>query len=496
MTRMVALDLGAESGRAVLGFFDGERLQVEEIHRFPNIPVRVRGTLFWDVLRLFDGVKEALGRAARTAGGAIAAIGVDAWGVDFALLDRRGHLVGNPVHYRDRRTEGMMEAVFQRVPPEEIYARTGIQFMPINTLYQLFAMVVREDPLLEIARTFLTIPDLFHYWLSGVPACEFTNATTTQCYDPGRGKWAWDLLERLGIPTHLFPQIQSPGTILGPLQPEVAEEVGLPHALVIAPASHDTGSAVAAVPFEDPGAAYISSGTWSLVGVEVRTPILEDRARRENFTNEGGVGGTFRFLKNVMGLWLLQECRRTWAARGQAWDYEALVRLAETAPPLQAFIDPDDPRFLPPGDMPVRIQAFCQETGQPVPQGPAEIVRCILESLALKYRWVIERLEVLLGRRIPAIHVVGGGSRNALLCQWTADACGRPVLVGPAEATAIGNLMVQAMALGAVGSLEEARAVIRRSFVPTCYAPASSDRWEAAYHRFVRMLSAPSAVSS
>ncbi len=501
MIRMVAVDIGAESGRVVLGAFDGQCLSVQEAHRFPNVPVQVRNTLYWDILRLFQEVKEGLARAARLGGGAIASVGVDTWGVDFVLLDRKGQLLGNPVHYRDRRTEGMMEAVFRRVPPEEIYARTGIQFMPINTLYQLFSMVAREDPQLEIAQTFLTIPDLIHYWLSGTAVCEFTNATTTQCYDPIRKDWARDLLERLGIPTHFFPEIRPPGTLLGQILPEVAEETGLAQAQIVAPASHDTGSAVAAVPFQHPDAAYISSGTWSLVGVETREPVINEEARAYNFTNEGGVAGTFRLLKNVMGLWLLQECRRTWARQAgvsltsqSAWEYDALVRRAEAAPPLRSLIDPDDPRFLPPGDMPARIQAFCRETGQPVPEDPGEIVRCILESLALKYRWVIERLERLRGRSIPAIHIVGGGSRNALLCQWTADATGCPVVAGPAEATAIGNLMVQAMALGHVGGLEEAREVIRRSFSPAVYTPhpGSMSLWADAYDRFVsRILSAP-----
>lgn len=510
MIRMVAVDVGAESGRVILGSLEDGLLSIREAHRFPNVPVQVQGTLHWDILRLFHGIKEGIARAVRIAGGPIVSIGVDTWGVDFALLDRQGRLIGNPVHYRDRRTEGMMEEVFRRVPPEEIYARTGIQFMPINTLYQLFSMVFRGDPQMEIARTFLTIPDLFHYWLSGVAVCEFTNATTTQCYDPLRHDWAWDLLERLGIPTHLFPEIRPPGTVLNPLLPEVAEEIGLSGAQVVAPASHDTGSAVAAVPFQHPDAAYISSGTWSLVGVEVQTPVIHEQARRYNFTNEGGVEGTFRLLKNVMGLWLLQECRRTWARKAglplegeepepsktraiggaqTAWDYEALVRQAEMAPPLRSLIDPDDPRFLPPGDMPARVQAFCRETGQPVPEEPGAIVRCILESLALKYRWVIERLEELLGRSIPAIHIVGGGSRNAVLCQWTADATGRPVLAGPVEATAIGNLMMQARALGYVGSLTEAREVIRRSFAPVIYQPRSSSMWDEAYGRFVSLIS-------
>lgn len=508
MIRMIAVDIGAESGRVMLGSLEDGFLSVREVHRFPNIPVQVRGTLYWDILRLFNGIKEGIVRAARVAGGSIASIGVDTWGVDFALLDRQGKLIGNPVHYRDRRTAGMMEEVFRRVPPEEIYTRTGIQFMPINTLYQLFSMVRRGDPQLEIAQTFLTIPDLLHYWLSGVAVCEFTNATTTQCYDPLHRDWAWDLLRRLEIPTHLFPEVRPAGTVLGPLLPEVADEMGLSGVQVIAPASHDTGSAVAAVPFQHPDAVYISSGTWSLVGVEVQAPVIHEQARRYNFTNEGGVDGTFRLLKNVMGLWLLQECRRTWARKAglpleedpgssrihairgtqQAWDYEALVRQAEMASPLRSLIDPDDPRFLPPGDMPARIQAFCRETGQPVPEEPGAIVRCILESLALKYRWVIERLEELLGRSIPAIHIVGGGARNAVLCQWTADATGRPVLAGPVEATAIGNLMVQAMALGYVSNLREAREVIHRSFAPVIYEPHSSAMWDEAYERFVASI--------
>jgi len=488
---MLALDLGAESGRAVLGRFDGERLTIEEIHRFPNVPVQVRDTLYWDVLRLFADVKEALRRAAQVVEGDLASVGVDAWGVDFALLDAQGRLLGNPVHYRDRRTEGVMAEVFRCIPPEEIYRRTGIQFMPINTLYQLYALARRQDPQLQIASTFLTIPDLFHSWLSGVHACEFTNATTTQCYDPEEGDWARDLLGRLGIPSQIFPKVVPPGTVLGLLEPELKEALGLPRTQVIAPASHDTGSAVAAVPFHSPQGAYISSGTWSLVGVEVRTRIITSEAMKYNFTHEGGVNGTYRFLKNVMGLWLLQETRRTWAAQGQRWDYESLLRLAESAPPLQSLIDPDDPRFLAPGDIPARIRSFCAETGQPVPGSQAEVVRCILESLVLKYRWVIERLESLLGWHILVIHVVGGGSRNQLMCQWTADATGRLVLAGPVEATAIGNILLQCITLGGISGLDDARAIVRSSFSPIVYEPQPVDDWEEAYLRFLDLINNP-----
>ena len=485
---MLALDLGAESGRAVLGHFDGERMAIEEIHRFPNVPVQVRDTLYWDVLRLFADVKEALRRAAQLVNGALVSVGVDAWGVDFALLDAQGRLLGNPVHYRDRRTEGVMAEVFRCIPPEEIYRRTGIQFMQINTLYQLYALARRQDPQLRIARTFLTIPDLFHFWLSGVRACEFTNATTTQCYDPEEEDWARDLLERLAIPSHIFPRVVQPGTTLGPLERELKQALRLPQTHVIAPASHDTASAVAAVPFDSPQEAYISSGTWSLVGVEVRTRIITSEALAHNFTHEGGVNGTYRLLKNVMGLWLLQETRRTWATQGRSYDYESLVRLANSASPLRSLIDPDNPRFLSPGDIPERIRSFCAETGQPMPGSHAEVVRCLLESLVLKYRWVIEQLEGLLGWRIPAIHVVGGGSRNQLMCQWTADATGRLVLAGPVEATAIGNLLIQAIALGSVTDIEEARAIVRSSFSPTVYEPQPTADWEGAYLRFVNLI--------
>jgi rhamnulokinase len=489
--RLLAVDLGAESGRGVLGTLDDRGLTVEEVHRFPNLPVPVRGTLYWDVLGLYRGVRECLERAVRRGGEPLRAIGVDAWGVDFALLDRAGQLLGNPVHYRDRRTEGAMEDVLRRVPAEEVYQRTGIQFLPFNTLYQLYALAARDDPQLAAAETLLTIPDLLHYWLSGRRVAEFTNATTTQCYDPVAGGWARSLLERLGIPPGIFPPVVPPGTVLGPLEGALAEEFGAAEVLVVAPASHDTGSAVAAVPLSAPEAAYLSSGTWSLLGLEVTAPRITPEAMAFNVTHEGGVAGTFRLLKNVMGLWLLQECRRAWAAEGQTWDYEALVRLAEAAPRGGPLLDPDDPRFLPPGDMPARIRRYCAETGQSVPAGPGEVVRTVLESLALKYRWVLGRLEALIGRRVPAIHVVGGGARNQVLCQWTADATGRPVLAGPVEATAIGNLLVQAMGLGAVADLAEARELVRRSFPPQVYEPRDPGPWEEAWVRFVALVGAP-----
>jgi rhamnulokinase len=488
MATMVSIDLGAQSGRVALGHFDGERLTVTELHRFPNVPVRVHDTLHWDALRLHDGILEGLRAAAREAGGSVDSVAVDTWGVDFALLDRAGRLVQNPVHHRDRRTEHAMDEVYARVPARELYERTGIQMMPINSVYQLWAMVASGDPALEAAETLLMMPDLFHYWLCGARACEFTDATTSQCFDPRSGDWAWDVLERLGVPSRLFAEVVPPGTVLGPLRDEVVEETGLAGASVIAPAGHDTASAVAAVPFREPGSAYISSGTWSLVGIEAPAPVIDDRTFAANLTNEGGVGGTFRLLRNVTGLWLLHECRRAWSLEGRTWEFAELVALAESAPPLQAFVDPNEPAFLPPGGMPARIRAFCARTGQEPPAEPGAVVRCVLESLALKYRQTIELLAAASGVAPREIHVVGGGARNRLLCQWTADATGLPVLAGPAEATEIGNLAVQAMALGELGSLEEARDMICSSFSPDVYEPQDSGAWDDAYGRFDKLL--------
>lgn len=482
----LALDLGAESGRAMLGRFDGQRLHLTEIHRFPNGPVRLPDGLHWDVLRLWSEIKHSLARALREHRD-LAGVGLDTWGVDFGLLDRDGVLIGNPYHYRDSRTDGMVEEACRRVPRAEIFAQTGIQFMQLNSLYQLLAMVVRRSPALDIAATFLTMPDLFNYWLTGRKVCEFTIATTTQCYNPLRSTWARALLEKLGIPTHIFPEILPPATILGELLPAVAEEVGatLP---VIAPACHDTGSAVAAVPAQGPDFAYISSGTWSLVGAELTTPAINEKSLAYDFTNEGGIGGTFRFLKNVTGLWLVQECRRVWAQEGEELSYDDLTHLAAQAAPLRAVINPDHADFLKPGDMPARIRAFCRRTGQPVPESKGEIVRCALESLALKYCWVLERIEDILGRRLEPIHIVGGGSRNRLLNQFAADATGRHVVTGPIEATAAGNAIAQLMALGHVGSLAEGRQIVRDSFEVAAYEPSGDGRWDEAYARLLTVM--------
>ena len=480
----VAIDLGAASGRVLLGRWDGERFDLSELHRFENGPVHVLGRMHWDVLRLWAEIKGGLARYASAHGARPDGIGVDSWAVDFGLLDRSGALLGNPRHYRDRRTEGMVERVAAIVPPETIFTRTGIQFMRINTLYQLYAMAAERDPQLEAAQTFLMIPDLLHYWLTGRAAGEYTNATSTQCFDCRQNSWATDMLTQLGIPTALLPEVVLPGTTLGGLLPELAAEVGLAAATpVIVPGTHDTASAVAAVPGLDSDSAYISSGTWSLVGIETDVPVTSAQALAFNVTNEGGVGGTIRLLKNVAGLWLLQECRRRWQAEGRAAGWGELLAAAERARPLATLIDPDDEVFLSPDDMPAAIDGYCHGSGQQPPADVGAYVRCCLESLALGYRRVIEALEQLSGRRITTIRVVGGGSQNQLLCQLTADACGRVVVAGPVEATALGNIMVQAIAAGRLGSIAEGRAAVAASFPHRRYEPQTGE-WDAAYARF------------
>jgi rhamnulokinase len=484
--RLLALDLGAESGRAVVGTFDGSHLQIEEAHRFPNVPQRVGDTLHWDVLRLYGDVVSGLQLA--SAGGPLQTVGVDAWGVDFGLLDRRGRLLGNPVHYRDARTNGVLERTLERVSGEWVYASTGIQFMPINTLYQLAAMVDANDSHLRCAERLLLIPDLIHNFLSGSTVAEYTNATTTQCFDVRHGQWANELLATLNIPAHIFAEVVPPGTVLGSLRPEVAEDVaGAP--LVVAPGTHDTASAVAATPLSSDGhTAFLSSGTWSLIGLELDQPIVSEAARTENLTNEGGVAGTIRLLKNVMGLWLVQEARRALGRTRSPLSYAELTALAQAAPPFTAFIDPDDERFLRPGDLLATVAALCRETHQPVPPDPGTLIRVLLESLALKYGWVMGQLQRVSGRSIGAVHAVGGGTNNGLLCQLTADATGVPVLAGPAEATAIGNLVVQAMAIGEVASLTQARELVARSFPARRYEPGAGQDWSAARRRFGQIL--------
>jgi len=476
----LAFDFGAESGRAVLGHLRSGILTTEEIRRFPNEPVEYGGSLHWDVPRLWLEVRKALNSCPSAE---LAGIGVDAWGVDYALLGERGELLQNPYHYRDRRTEGVMQEVFRRVPREEIYRATGIQFMPINTLYQLCAAKRDTPAILAAAKQMVTIPDLFNYWLTGSVVCEFTNATTTQLVNPVRRAWATDLMQKLDFRPDLPAPIVEPGTVIGKLLPALAPSATLAQTPVIAPACHDTGSAVAAITARE-GTAFLSSGTWSLIGTELDTPVFSPQALKANFTNEGGVNGTTRLLKNVMGLWMLQACRTCWAAQGHNTDYRELVELATQEPAFTHLVDPDDESFLHPADMPRAIDAFCQRTQQPTPSTPGAYVRCILESLALKYRLVLKNLEQLCGRRMEQIRIIGGGSQNTLLNQFTADATGRRVLAGPVEATALGNIAMQILATGEASSLREVRAIIDRSFPTEVLEPADTEKWDQQMERF------------
>ncbi|MDZ4820470.1 MAG: rhamnulokinase family protein [Planctomycetota bacterium] len=490
----LAIDLGASSGRHLAGTFDGKRLALEEIYRFENGPVPAAGHLYWDLLHQWSNVVNGLRAAAALHGERIRSIGVDTWGVDFGLLGRGDELLGNPYNYRDPRTDGMQELAFSLIPRDEIYAQTGLQFMQINTLYQLLAMKQANSPILEKAESFLMMPDLFHWLLSGVKANEFTIASTTQFHNPREGIWAVDLFEKLQLPTHILGDLIQPGHKLGTLLPTVAANTGLKRTIpIVVPGTHDTASAVAAVPAasatsDKPDWCYISSGTWSLMGVELPHPVINAECLARNFTNEGGVGGTTRLLKNICGLWLVQECRRVWSEAGTTYSWEYLTQRASEAPPLAAFINPDDPCFLAPADMPTAIRDYCTQTGQTPPANEGAIIRCALESLALKYRQVLGWLEELTGSRLSTVHIVGGGTQNRQLCQMAADATQRPVVAGPVEATAIGNLLVQAIADGAIGSLQEARAVVRQSFSVEEYTPKNQPQWDEAYERFLGVI--------
>ena len=479
-----AVDLGASSGRVMTARVGADRLDLHEVHRFPNRPVRTAGTLHWDVLGLYTGVLDGL-RAAGRDTGRLDGIGIDSWAVDYGLLDADGVLLGNPLHYRDGRHETAVPAVHAAVPPEELYRVNGLQHLPFNTVFQLAA--ARDTAQFASARHVLLIPDLLAYWFTGAIGAEVTNASTTGLLDATTRRWAEQLIDRLELPRELFPPLRQPGELLGELRDDVLAETGLTGPVpVTAVGSHDTASAVVGVPAADDRFAYVSCGTWSLVGVELDKPVLTDESRAAGFTNELGVDGTVRYLRNVMGLWLLQESQRTWAAAGLTADLPDLLAAAARVPVFTALVDPDDARFLPPGDMPGRIAAYCSETGQTPPQSQAETVRCILDSLALAYRRNVRRAAELSGRPIDTVHLVGGGARNALLCQLTADACGLPVLAGPVEAAAIGNALVQARAGGVLdGGLPELRALIRSTSDVRCYepTPGAEPAWRVAEDR-------------
>ena len=485
MNRYLAIDLGAESGRVMLGTIDDDKLVLEELHRFPNTPVRTPSGLYWDTLRLFHEIQQGLAVAGRERKVRIEGIGVDTWGVDFGLVGRDGSLVASPMHYRDSRNDGMLERTFAAVPREEIFAHTGVQFMQFNTLLQLYAMKLAGSPALDAAERLLMVPDLLNYWLTGVQANELTDASTTQFYNPIEKGWAVELFERLGLPARILGEIVYPGTSLGPLLAHVAEAAGMDPAPVYATASHDTAAAVAAVPAEGENWCYISSGTWSLMGLELPEPVVNEKSLAWNLTNEIGYGGSVRLLKNIAGLWLLQECRRAWAVDGGDYSYEELARLAGEAAPFKAVIHPD--AFLHPGQLPSKIAAYCRANGQAAPQTPGEFARTILESLALRYRQVLEGLESVSGRTIKVVHIVGGGSRNMVLNQFVADATGRLVVAGPAEGTAAGNVMVQAIGSGVFAGLKEARSVLRNSTDLKLIEPAPGGAWDEAYARFCKL---------
>jgi rhamnulokinase len=467
----LSIDLGAESGRVTGVSYDGKGLNLYELHRFSTVPAKNNGTIYSDISKIWSEIQTSIEKGKQFNP---ASIGIDCWGVDFALLDSQNNLLSNPVHYRDSRTDGMMEKTFSIVSKKEIFKRTGIQFMPINTLYQIMSLVESKSPNLSNANTFLTIPDLLNFWLTGTKVCEFTNATTTQMYNPLTGDWAKSLLDELHIPTHIFPEIVQPGTKLGEYK-DIS---------VLSVASHDTGSAVAAVPAKGKNFAYISSGTWSLVGVEVNEPVINDSALEANVTNEGGIYGTFRLLKNVMGLWILQECRRNWQSEGKDYSYNELTNLANYAQPLKSFIFPNDPMFLHSGNYPQLIKEYCKRTSQVIPETEGEIVRCVLESLALTYKTVLNKLLKISEKKADVIYIIGGGSQNELLSQMTANATGLPVIAGPTEATVIGNAVVQLITLGELKDIKEARQLISNMTGLKKFEPEDVEVWEEAYARY------------
>ncbi len=487
----MAIDMGASSGRHIVGRFDGERIKLQEIYRFENGPVEIAGSLHWDLLGLWDNICRGL-RAAASLSEPISSVGVDTWGVDFGLLGRDDVLLGNPYHYRDSRTDNLLEKAYKIYPKEKIFEKTGLQFMQINSLYQLLAMKNCGSVLLEMAESLLLMADLFHWLLTGVKCNEMTLASTSQFYNPIAKAWATDLLQEFELPGKILGTIAQPGTNLGALRPAIREECSLATDVVL-PGSHDTASAVMAVPATNhpgvrPDWCYISLGTWALMGIESPTPMVNDMVMQHGFTNEAGVGETTRLLKNIAGMWIIQECRRRWNQDGRNLDWEDLNRMSAAAPPLASFIDPDAQMFLAPGDMPAAIRQFCANTAQPIPQSEGAVLRCALESLALKFRQVLAMCEELAGGRIETIHIVGGGIRNRQLCQAAANACGRRVVAGPIEATAIGNIMTQAIASAEVDSIAQAREVIRRSFGVEQYEPQDAGVWDDAYEKYLKLL--------
>lgn len=482
----IACDLGAGSGRVIVGTLDQGRLVLDEIHRFASEPVRIDGTMRWDLPGISAELKRGLTKAAER-GATVASISVDSWGVDYVLL-RDGEQLAAPFHYRDARTDATFAAAFAQVTRSVIFAQTGIQFMAINTLYQLLSDQQRAPELLECAEQFLTIGDYFNFVFSGQARAEESLASTTQLYNPNTRAWSSELIELFGLPPRIFPAIVPSGTVLGPLRDTLAQETGLAGAQVVASCSHDTGAAVAAAPASGDDWAFLSSGTWSLIGVELPQPLLSDAAREHNFTNEAGYGGTTRFLKNIIGMWIVMECKREWEAQGTVHEFGHLVQLARGEEPLRSLINPNAARFWKPDDMPAKIQNYCRETAQPIPRSPGEMARCIMESLALLYRQTLEEICAVTGRAVRTLHIFGGGSKNPLLNQFAANATGRTVVAGPVEATAIGNVLIQAITLGHLDSLATLRRTVRDSFAVETFSPRDDDAsWQEAYARFTAL---------
>lgn len=484
--RVLAFDFGASSGRAIIGCFDGDKITLEEVHRFSNDPVSVGGTVYWDVLRLFYEIKQGIIKA-KIAGG-FDSIGIDTWGVDFGLIDSEGKLMENPVHYRDARTAGLVDEAFKTMPKEKLYGITGIQFMELNTLFQLISLKKYRPWMLERADKMLFMPDLFGYMLTGKMCAEYSIASTSQLIDLDKRTWSKEILDAFGIKESVFAPLIQPGTVLGELSKEICEECGVDPVPVISVCGHDTQSAITSVPCEDGDFAFLSSGTWSLFGTELDKPIVNETSMNINITNEGGFDGSTGFLKNIIGLWLIQESRRQWKREGKEYSYADLEKLALAAEPFKCFIDPDAPEFVPHGNIPERVREFCRKTGQYVPETVGEIMRCIYESLAMKYRLTFEKLRECTERDYPVIHVIGGGTKDGLLCQMTANSCDRTVKAGPIEATVMGNVAVQLMSDGSVKNIGQARKIVADSSKLKTFEPKDTDKWAGAYENFLKVV--------
>ncbi|WP_066686256.1 rhamnulokinase [Christensenella intestinihominis] len=486
MSRILAFDFGASSGRAMIAQYADGKITMEELHRFTNDPVSINGTLFWDALRLFYNIKQGITKAVNAGG--FDMIGIDTWGVDFGLIGEDGQLIQNPVHYRDGRSEKPFEEFFRRVDPAELYSKVGLQHMAINTLYQLIYLKENKPELFAATKKILFTPDLYSYFLTGEMKSEYTIASTSEMLDAKKRDWSEEVLELAGIPREKLCDITPPGSQYGLLRDDICEELGAPRAKVMCTASHDTASAVAAVPTQEEDFIFISCGTWSLLGTELHEPCLNDKAAEYNFANEGGVAGTYRFLKNIMGTWPIQESRRQWIREGKEFGFGELEQMAKECKPFRSLIDVDSPEFGKPGNIPRRIRAYCEKTGQPVPQTEGEVIRCIDESLAMKFRYSIERLAECTGRKYNTVHILGGGTKSALLCQMTADATGMNVVAGPDEATGFGNIAVQLIAAGEIKDIKEARRVVAASCAPKTYAPQNTAEWDTQYQAFVKII--------